>query len=61
MNQDKFTYGINPLWGDLDNVMEQIDNITINNSETMTYKEINKKHSGDYDLQIDLQWLSQIN
>ena len=32
MNQAKFTYDINPLWGDLDNEMEQIDNSTINNS-----------------------------
>ena len=61
MNQAKFTYDINPLWGDLDNEMEQIDNSTINNSEKITYKEINKNHSGDYDLQTYLQWLSQIN
>ena len=61
MNQAKFTYDINPLWGDLDNVMEQIDNSTINNCEMMTDKEINKNHSEDYDLQTNLQWLSQIN
>ena len=58
MNQAKFTYDINPLWGDLDNEMEQIDNSTINNSEKITYKEINKNHSGDYDLQTYLQYLS---
>ena len=29
MNQAKSTYEINPLWGDLENVMEQIDNSTI--------------------------------
>ena len=60
MNQDKFRYDINPLWGDLYNVMEKIDYSIINNSKTMTNKEINKNHSGDYDLQTYLQWLSQI-
>ena len=29
MNEAKFTYDINPLWGDLDNEMEQIDSSTI--------------------------------
>ena len=34
--------------------MKKMDNSVINNFETMIDKEINKNHSGDYDLQIHL-------
>ena len=53
MNEAKYTYDINPLWGDLDNAMEEIDNSAINNSKTMTNKENNKNHSKEYDLQTN--------
>jgi hypothetical protein len=50
-NEAKFTYNINPTWGDLENAIEQLDNSPMDIDDTMTKEETTRIHSEEYDLE----------
>jgi exonuclease III len=55
INEAKFTYNINPTWGDLENAIEQLHNNPMDIDDTFTEQEPTKVHCEQYDLQEDLK------
>jgi hypothetical protein len=50
INEAKFTYNINPTWGDLENAIEQLDTNPMDIDGTMKKEETTTIHSEQYDL-----------
>jgi exonuclease III len=55
INEAKFTYNINPTWGDLENAIEQLHNNPMDIDATFTEQAPTKFHCEQYDLQQDLK------
>ena len=55
MNESNFTDDVNPLWGDLESDIEEIQNISIDAIDTMKRHKTIEQLSEKYYLEIDLQ------
>jgi hypothetical protein len=55
INEAKFTYNINPTWGDLENAIEQLHNNPLDIDAPFTEQTPTKFHCEQYDLQQDLK------
>jgi hypothetical protein len=54
-NEAKFTYNVNPTWGDMESVIQQVDNDLLDFDGTLTQQGTSTVDCEQYDLQPDLQ------